>query len=46
LKKDDVELMGETYGFAKSKNVEVVSRYFGVGLRAEGSGVYQPTAGY
>lgn len=44
LKKDDVELMGETYGFAKSKNVEVVSRYFGVGLRAKDPGVYQPTA--
>jgi leukotriene-A4 hydrolase len=44
LKKDDVELMGERYGFATSQNVEVVSRYFRVGLRAKDPGVYGPTA--
>ena len=44
LKVDDVELMGEKYGFAKSQNVEVVSRYFRVGLRAEDPAVYGPTA--
>lgn len=44
LKKDDVELMGARYGFAKSRNVEVVSRYFRVGLRAKDSAVYRPTA--
>lgn len=44
LKKDDVELMGERYGFAKSQNVEVVSRYFVVGLKAKDRGVYGPTA--
>jgi len=44
LKKDDVELMGEKYGFAKSQNVEVVSRYFRVGLKAKDPSVYGPTA--
>ncbi len=44
LKRDDVELMGERYGFATSQNVEVVSRYFRVGLRAKDPGVYGPTA--
>jgi len=36
--------MGEVYGFAKSKNVEVVSRFFRVGLRAREQEVYVPTA--
>ena len=41
---DQVQLMGETYGFFGSKNVEVTARYFGVGLRSRYEGVYQPTA--
>lgn len=40
----DVELMGATYGFAKSQNVEVVSRYYGIGLKSRAKAVYQPTA--
>ncbi|KAI9815560.1 MAG: hypothetical protein M1827_002694 [Pycnora praestabilis] len=39
-----VELMGSTYGFATSTNVEVVSRYLGIGLRARDEGVYGMTA--
>lgn len=39
-----VELMGEEYGFAKSRNVELVSRYFVIGLKARAESVYQPTA--
>lgn len=44
LEKEGVQLMGETYGFAKSQNVEVVSRFFRIGLRAKYAGVYEPTA--
>lgn len=36
--------MGKTYSFAASKNVEVSSRYFTVGLAAKDETVYQPTA--
>lgn len=39
-----VERMGTEYGFAKSRNVEIVSRYLGVGLRAKDRAVYGPTA--
>lgn len=39
-----VDLMGKTYSYAKSKNVEVVSRYYIVGLKAKDESVYQPTA--
>lgn len=44
LRKEDVEDMGKAYGFAKSQNVEIVSRYFIVGLKAKDSAVYEPTA--
>ncbi|KAI9832662.1 MAG: hypothetical protein M1819_004247 [Sarea resinae] len=44
LRKEDVEVMGKQYGFAESQNVEVVSRFFGVGLKAKDSAVYKPTA--
>lgn len=36
--------MGKAYGYAKSKNVELVSRYYVVGLKAKDKGVYEPTA--
>ena len=36
--------MGEAYGLLKSKNVEVVSRFFRLALRAGDEGVHQPTA--
>lgn len=39
-----VELMGQRYGYAQSKNVELVSRYFVVGLQAGAKSVYEPTA--
>ena len=44
LPKQDVQIMGEVYGFDKSRNVEVISRYFRVGLQARQEAVYQPTA--
>lgn len=44
LKADLVDKMGSTYGFAKSRNVELVSRYFVVGLKAHAKSVYEPTA--
>jgi leukotriene-A4 hydrolase len=44
LRVEDVELMGKVYGFDKSSNVELVSRYFGIGLMAKCKSVYQPTS--
>ncbi|KAI9796629.1 MAG: hypothetical protein M1833_006069 [Piccolia ochrophora] len=44
LPKEHIELMGERYGLAQSKNVEVVSRYFGLGLRSKDEAVYEPTS--
>ncbi|KAI4134643.1 MAG: hypothetical protein LQ347_001341 [Umbilicaria vellea] len=43
LSEENVERMGKVYGFANSGNVEVVSRYLGVGLRAKDRAVYGPT---
>lgn len=39
-----IEQMGEEYGFANSKNVEIVSRYYVLGLQAHAKSVYQPAA--
>lgn len=44
LKAADAELIGETYGFGKSQNVELVSRYFGVGMKANAKSMCEPTA--
>ena len=44
LKAEDVHVMGEKYGFAKSQNVEIVSRYLAVGLKANDKEIYVPTA--
>ncbi|KAL9603480.1 MAG: hypothetical protein Q9219_001167 [cf. Caloplaca sp. 3 TL-2023] len=44
MSKDAVHVMGSTYGFAKSKNVEIVSRYLAVGLMARSEEVLEPTA--
>ncbi|KAF2433615.1 putative leukotriene A-4 hydrolase like protein [Tothia fuscella] len=41
---DDIELMGKVYGFDKSANVELVSRYYGIGLKGECKSIYKPTA--
>ncbi len=38
------QAMGKTYALTKTRNVELSSRYFGVGLRAKDTTVYQPTA--
>ncbi|MCJ1271931.1 hypothetical protein MMC22_011836 [Lobaria immixta] len=40
LKKEDANLMGTQYGFTKSQNVEVVSRYYLIGLKARDDNVY------
>ena len=39
-----IETMGEAYGYGKSQNVELVSRYFQIGLRARCKSLYRPTA--
>ncbi|KAF7198402.1 Leucine aminopeptidase 2, partial [Pseudocercospora fuligena] len=44
LKTDLVDLMGDIYSFAGSKNVELVSRYFVAGLQAGAKSVFEPTA--
>ena len=44
LDKSETQTMGSIYGLAKSGNVEVVSRYFQVALRARNEAAYQPTA--
>lgn len=36
--------MGQAYSLTNTRNVELSSRYFGVGLRAKDASVYQPTA--
>lgn len=38
------QLLGTTYSLAGSKNVEISSRYFEIGLAAKDESVYQPTA--
>lgn len=38
------QAMGKAYSLVKTRNVELSSRYFGVGLRAKDQSVYQPTA--
>lgn len=38
------QAMGKTYALTETRNVELSSRYFGVGLRAKDTTVYQPTA--
>ena len=43
VSKEGVKAMGSVYGFDRSKNVEVVSRYFRVGLRAREESVYEGT---
>ncbi|WPG99543.1 peptidase family M1-domain-containing protein [Acrodontium crateriforme] len=36
------KLMGETYAYASSQNVEVVSRYLVIGLKADDKSAYEP----
>jgi len=35
--------MGAAYSLINTRNVELSSRYFGVGLRAQDTSVYEPT---
>ena len=44
LDKRETQAMGSVYGFAKSRNAEVVARYFQVALKAKDDSVYKPTA--
>ncbi|KAL8997992.1 MAG: hypothetical protein Q9188_006196 [Gyalolechia gomerana] len=44
ISKEAVHVMGETYNFTKSQNVEVLSRYLTVGLMARSEEVLEPTA--
>lgn len=44
LSASDVELMGTTYGYQQSQNVELVSRFLGIGLRSRAKSLYQPAA--
>lgn len=44
LKKEDSKFMGTEYGFTKTRNVEVLSRYYLVGLKARDEDVYELTA--
>ncbi|KAL9079344.1 MAG: hypothetical protein Q9157_001774 [Trypethelium eluteriae] len=44
LSVEQVEIMGEAYDYGKSQNVELVSRYFQIGLRARAQSIYRPAA--
>lgn len=44
LSPEDVDLMGRLYGFAASRNVELVARFYSVGLKAADRAVFMPTA--
>lgn len=44
LRTELVERMKETYGFLKSKNAEILSRFLTVGLKAKDQSLYQVTA--
>ena len=44
LSSQQSQIMGSSYGFGKRQNVEIVARYFQIGLKAKNETVYQPTA--
>lgn len=44
LSTDLVDVMGKAYAYASSHNVELVSRYYVIGLKAKDKSVYKPTA--
>ncbi|MCJ1277282.1 hypothetical protein MMC21_005093 [Puttea exsequens] len=44
LTAEDTQRMSSTYGFASSKNVEVVARYYQIALKARDAAIYKPTA--
>ena len=39
-----IDRMGDVYGFAQSRNIELVSRYLSLGLRARCTSCYEPAA--
>ena len=41
---EDVHLLGSTYGYTTTKNIEVLSRFLNIGLQAKVKEMYQPTA--
>lgn len=44
LSPDSYELMGTVYGYGRSKNVELVSRYYMIGLKGRSKSANQPVA--
>jgi len=40
----DVHLLGSTYGYLSTHNIEVVSRFLTIGLRAKAQDTYEPAA--
>lgn len=44
LEPTDVEKMGKAYGYADTHNVELLSRYYIVGLKAKTKSLYVPTS--
>ncbi|KAF2805560.1 leukotriene A-4 hydrolase [Mytilinidion resinicola] len=44
LPASSIDTMGSVYSFAASQNVELVARFFGLGLKARAESVYKPTA--
>lgn len=41
---EDVHALGEAYGYTTTKNIEVTSRFYTIGLRAKAEETYHPTA--
>ncbi|KAJ3526281.1 hypothetical protein NM208_g11267 [Fusarium decemcellulare] len=44
LSPERAQLMGKTYDFLSSKNVEILSAYYQIALKAQDSAIYQDTA--
>ena len=44
LSPQDSQLLGSVYAFSTSRNIEILSRYFRVGLKARDESVYEGTA--
>ncbi|KAF2113341.1 leukotriene A-4 hydrolase [Lophiotrema nucula] len=44
FKPADIDLMGSTYKYTTSKNIELVSRFLSLGLKAKCESCYQPAA--
>ncbi|KAK3678322.1 Leucyl aminopeptidase yscIV [Recurvomyces mirabilis] len=44
LKPEHIHTMGQAYGYASSKNIELVSRFYVLGLVAKAKEIYEPAA--